>query len=117
MGLQTVSSDDDFITPKPSAKHRKTIKPKKIKTTSTSAATLSSAPADPSDVPKQTIAFLNSLTNDVARDFSREYIEEQNLSKLINPKNLEGCTVEQLVELKAFDERNGNFSSDSVKLA
>jgi len=89
-----MSSADDFITPKPSTKRQKTIKSKKIKTTTTSS---------------KGIAFLNYLENDVAQAFSRDVIKENTLSKLINSKNLVDCTVDQLLELKGFDERDGNF--------
>jgi hypothetical protein len=106
-----MSSDDDFMIPKPSTKRQKTIKSKKVKTTTTSSAADSSfsSPAAPSDLPSKGIAFLNSLENDVAQAFSRDVIEEYTLSKLINPKNLVDCTVDQLLELKGFDGRDGNF--------
>jgi hypothetical protein len=95
-----MSSDDDFIAPKPSTKRQQTIKSKKIKTTTTSsvAASSFSSPATPSDLPSKGIAFLNYLENDVAQAFSRDVI-----------KNLEDCTVDQLLELKGFDRRDGNF--------
>jgi hypothetical protein len=99
-----MSSDDDFITPKPSTKRQKTIKSKKIKTTTTS-----SAPSAPSAPPSKAIAFLNYLKNDVAQAFSRDVIEESNPPKLINPKNLVDCTVDELLELNGFDGRDGNF--------
>ncbi len=106
-----MSSDDDFITPKPSTKRQKTIKSKKIKTTATSSAAGSSfsSPAAPSDLRSKGIAFLNYLENDVAQAFSRDVIKENTLSKLINPKNLMDCTVDQLLELKDFNGRDGNF--------
>jgi hypothetical protein len=106
-----MSSDDDFIAPKPSTKRQQTIKSKKIKTTTTSsvAASSFSSPATPSDLPSKGIAFLNYLENDVAQAFSRDVIKENNRLKLINSKNLEDCTVDQLLELKGFDRRDGNF--------
>ena len=106
-----MSSDDDFIIPKPSTKRQKIIKSKKIKTTTTSSAANSSfsPSAAPSDLPSKAITFLNYLENDVAQAFSLDVIKEHNPSKLINPKNLVDCTVDQLLELKGFDGRDGNF--------
>ena len=104
-----MSSDDDFIIPKPSTKRQKIIESQK-KTTTTSAANSSfSCPAAPSDLLSKRIEFLNYLNNYVAQAFSRDVIEENTLSKLINPKNLVDCTVDQLLELKGFNGRDGNF--------
>ena len=69
--------------------------------------TPSSSPAAPSDLLAKGIQFLNYLENDIADAFSRDIIEQNNLPKLINSKNLEGCTVDELVELKGFDGRDG----------
>jgi hypothetical protein len=74
-----MSSDDDFITPKPSTKRQKTIKSKNIKTTTISSAAGSSfsSPAGPSDLRSKGIAFLNYLENDVAQTFSRDVIKKK----------------------------------------
>jgi len=69
--------------------------------------TSSSSPAAPSDLTAKGIQFLNYLKNYIADDFSRDLIKQNNPPKLINSKNLEGCTVDQLVELKGFDGRHG----------
>ena len=68
-----MSSDDDFIIPKPSTIRQKIIKSKKNKTTTTSSVADSSCsfPAAPADLPSKAIAFLNYLTNDIAQAFSR----------------------------------------------
>jgi hypothetical protein len=68
-----------------------------------------SSPAAPSDLRSKGIAFLNYLENAVAQAFSGDVIKKYNLPELINSKNLEGCTVYQLFELKGFDQHDGSF--------
>jgi hypothetical protein len=68
--------------------------------------TSSSSPAAPSDLTAKGIQFLNYLENDIADAFNLDIIKENNPPKLINSKNLEGCTIDELAELKGFDERD-----------
>ncbi len=75
---------------------------------------LSVSSCEPTCEPPKPYQFLNRLDIDIVTVVKDEILARSGLSHLVNPKNLENITVEQLNTLKGSEKNNGMYTYRSA---